>query len=460
MSKLTLGQGNWQSSEALQAIRQGMLLKVNALKTIFLLILAGVVQTYANEPDTGEISLEAARELGRANSRLLKENSNVAKELASLPEARVSYFHEVIKPILDKSCLGCHGPDKSEGRLRLDQMDPDLLKGGNVERWREIFNAVSNSEMPPEDEKDYALTGKEREEIVDWLVEELNKASIVRRHATEHSSFRRLTKYEYNNALQDLLGLPFTFANRLPPETASVDGFKNSSELLQMSSMQFETYREIGLAALKRAIVNGKQPQAVTYVISMQEELDKATLANNSKDTDKKAKGKRKRRMGLSLLNRETNEETPFNEGSALPKENAEVGLTPKVSQAVLVLPGSSEVKWNLDRFLPDEGIMRVRIRAGRTSSNPDQYASLRLILSAHTSNNANFSQVISPRDVPVTAPADEPQYITFDIPLQDIQRNPFRKLETTFPRRDEFLSIRNVSNASGPEATRSEERV
>ncbi|NQV23204.1 MAG: DUF1592 domain-containing protein, partial [Rhodopirellula sp.] len=33
-----------------------------------------------------------------------------------------------------------------------------------------------------------------------------------------------------------------------------------------------------------------------------------------------------------------------------------------------------------------------------------------------------------------------------------DIQRNPFRKLTTTFPRRDEFLHIRNESNAGGRE--------
>ncbi|MFO0803408.1 MAG: hypothetical protein U0791_09845 [Gemmataceae bacterium] len=46
-----------------------------------------------------------------------------------------------------------------------------------------------------------------------------------------------------------------------------------------------------------------------------------------------------------------------------------------------------------------------------------------------------------------MTAPADEPQFIHFDIPLGDIQRNPFRKLSTTFPRRDEFLHVRNVSN-------------
>ena len=73
---------------------------------------------------------------------------------------------------------------------------------------------------------------------------------MVRRNRSEHSSFRRMTKYEYNYALQDLLGLPYPIANSLPPETASEDGFKNSSDLLQMSAMQFEAYRELGLKAL------------------------------------------------------------------------------------------------------------------------------------------------------------------------------------------------------------------
>ncbi|MFN6107256.1 MAG: DUF1592 domain-containing protein [Planctomycetaceae bacterium] len=114
----------------------------------------------------------------------------------------------------------------------------------------------------------------------------------------------------------------------------------------------------------------------------------------------------------------------------------------------MLLLPGSSELKLDLDRFLPDEGIMRVRIRASRSTQNPHEFASLRLIFSAHTSNDANFSDVISERDIPVTASADDPQFIHFDIPLGDIQRNPFRHLETTFPRRDEYLHIRNISNA------------
>ena len=201
----------------------------------------------------------------------------------AIPNANLASFQESVGPILSKSCLACHGPEKSEGRLRIDQLNPDLLTGPDVERWRGIYKVLSNSEMPPEDEPDYALADADRGNMVDWLSEELNKASLVRRNSKEHSSFRRMTKYEYNYALQDLLGLPYPLANKLPPETASEDGFKNSSDLLQMSAMQFETYREIGLKALKRATVSGERPQAVTYIISMQEEMEKVTARQDDK---------------------------------------------------------------------------------------------------------------------------------------------------------------------------------
>ena len=398
------------------------------------------------------ITLQQAKEVGRAKSRFLKAADVETKAIDAIPTANVAYHAESVAAILNKSCLACHGPEHSEGRLRVDELNPDLLTGPDVERWREVYNVLSNSVMPPEDESDYALADTDRGNIVDWLSDELNKASLVRRNTKEHSSFRRLTKYEYNYALQDLLGLPYALANRLPPETASEDGFKNSSDLLQMSAMQFETYREIGLQALKRATVSGERPESVTYIISTQEEMEKLTGKDPAKTFDTNDDSNSKQRNQQHLFNRETSQGIQFSGGKAKPQPDAVVGQTPAVSPVVLVLPRNKELKLDLDRFLPDEGIMRVRIRAGRSTMNPDEYASLRLIFSAHTSNNANFSQTISERDIPVTAASDNPEFIHFDIPLSDIQRNPFRKLTTTFPRRDEFLHIRNVSNAGAGE--------
>ncbi len=421
------------------------------LTILTLLVLGNTWSVPFADGQEAPLTLESARELGRTKSRFLKETP-AALPTAEIPQANLAEFQKSVGPVLTRSCLGCHGPKRSEGRLRIDQLNPDVLAGPDVDRWREVFHALGKSEMPPPNEPDYALAETDRGRIVDWLTEELNKASLVRRNSKGHSSFRRLTKYEYNYVLQDLLGLPFPLPNKLPPESTSEEGFKNSSELLQMSVMQFETYRELGLNALRRATVIGDRPSPVTYFISMQEKLNQASSAPNAKPFDQQdVEGKRRRNQPY-LVDQASGKGILYPEGKSLPQTDAVAEQTPALSPVVLVLPRSSELKLDLDRFLPDEGTMRVRIRAGRSTMNPDEYASLRLIFSAHTSNNANFSQIVSAQDVPVTASAEAPQWIQFEISLSDIQRNPFRKLTTTFPRRDEFLHIRNVSNASGGE--------
>ncbi len=420
------------------------------LKIAVLLALGFAGAIHVADGQESRSTLEAAKEQGRSKSRYLRETKAATDTSDTIPKANIADYQKSVEPILTKSCVNCHGPKKAKGRLRIDQLNPDLLAGPDAEKWREVYSALSKSEMPPENEPEYALASADRGKVVDWLSEELNKASIVRRNSKEHSSFRRLTKYEYDYALQDLLGVPYSLANKLPPETKTEDGFKNSSELLQISGMQFETYREIALKAIKRATVSGPRPKAVTYTVSMQKEMDE--VGKNAKTFDQSEASYRKYKNQQHLLNRETGKGVPFSPVKATPQAGAVAGQIPTVSPVVLVFPEGNELKLNLDRFLPDEGIMRVRIRAGRSTMNPDEYASLRLLLSAHTSNDANFTQVISPRDIPVTASADKPQFLHFDIPLSDIQRNPFRKLTTTFPRRDEFLHIRNVSNATGGE--------
>lgn len=443
---------------------------MNHLKMTALLLVSAIGTSLVAVAQEPAMTFDEARNQGRLISRYLKESKELTKPADNIPTANAAAFHESVEPILKRSCLACHGPEKSEGRLRIDELNPDLLAGPNVEKWREVFDAVGKSEMPPKDQVEHLLTDTERGAIIDWLSDELNKASVVRRGKQEHSSFRRLTKYEYNYALQDLLGLPHFLANSLPPETASEDGFKNSSDLLQMSVMQFEAYREIGLKALKRATVSGERPPAVTYIISMKEEMERAIGSLDANDPDKSKKPSKRPRNQLQLLNRETGESIPFAGGKVMPQTNhrPDQGLSdqtngnaatatdarPSGSDApvVLVLPRSNELKLDLDRFLPDDGIMRVKIRASRSTMTPNEYASLRLVFSAHTSNNANFSEVISEQDLLVTTPAEQPQLYHFDISLSDIQRNPFRKLTTTFPRRDEYLHIQNISNAPGGE--------
>lgn len=426
-----------------------------------LIVFASACSTFAALGAGLSTPLNSAKETGRQKSRFLQAGTAGSPSVVeSSPGASSTDFKQSVNPILTKSCVGCHGPKKSEGRLRIDQLNSDLLNGPDAERWREVYNALIKAEMPPEDSPDPQVSDSERGTVISWLSEQLHRASIAKRSSKEHSSFRRLTRYEYDYALQDLLGIPFPLASKLPLETTSEDGFKNRSDLLQVSAMQFESYREIGLKALRRATVIGEKPQPVTYTVSMREEFEKAQKSisakndkasdNVPKKQDKNAGNLKKQKSETHLLDRDTGLTTPLPSIKLAPLTGSPVPFKPGSTPAVLILPRSNELKLDLDRFLPDAGVMRVKIHAARSSLNPDEHAGLRLIFSAHTSNNANFSEVVSKDDMPVTAPAGASQVIEFDIPLEDIQRNPFRKLSTPFPRRDEFLHIRNISNSNG----------
>ena len=378
----------------------------------------------------------------------------------TVPKANLSDFEKFVAPIFEKSCVNCHGPKKSKGKFRVDELDPNLLTGADIAQWVEVYEVLSNSEMPPDDEPDYHLGDEDRARIVDWLGTEMNKASQVRRNEGVHTSFRRMANYEYNYALQDLLGLKLKFSDPLPPESVSEDGFKNSSELLQMSAMQFETYREIALNALKKATVQGVRPEVVTYQIPMQEAMDKASVLKpkpiNRSDADY---SQTKRRT--HIFNKETGEGFFYRWAYYVVLDGAQHGIwnlkpdkivsdAPAVSKVVAVLPSSQHIKLDLGNSVPDEGIMRVRMRVGATSHQANQYASLRLIFGFQTNNEGKMSARVSQRDIPVTASVDDPQFLTFEISLNKIPRNPFRRIHEVgnSPNATEYLVIQNISNA------------
>ncbi len=73
-------------------------------------------------------------------------------------------FKEDVLPVLQKNCFGCHGPKKQKGKIRLDQLDPDLVKGKSTETWHDALNMLNLGKMPPEDEPQ--LSRDERHKLV------------------------------------------------------------------------------------------------------------------------------------------------------------------------------------------------------------------------------------------------------------------------------------------------------
>ena len=212
-------------------------------------------------------TFEEARKAGALHSAY--RNQPTRAVVPGTPEPDLATFKAEIEPILEATCFKCHGEEKQKGDLRIDTLDPDLTEGVDVDRWLDIIDVLSFGEMPPEEEPEMA--GADRGKVIDWLSSEIQLASQIRRSEEGHSSFRRMTRYEYNYALQDLLGLNFDLAGDLPPETHSEDGFENSSEMLQMSVMQFEYYRELGRSALQKATIRGEPPEKLYYGIKMED---------------------------------------------------------------------------------------------------------------------------------------------------------------------------------------------
>lgn len=375
------------------------------------------------------------------------------------PEANLDDYQRVVAPLFAKSCIDCHGPIKAKAEFRIDKLDPNLLSGGDVDRWVEVYDLLSKNEMPPENEPDYHLNDEARSTIIDWLGKEMQKASEVRRNAGSHSSFRRMANYEYNHALQDLLELNLEFTKALPPENSSEDGFKNSSEYLQMSSTQLETYREIAVVALQKATVEGDRPSAVTWQIPMQEVMDKAADLQQ-KPVHRKNLADTGEIWYTHLVNKDNGEGISYNwtyyvvlddearYGIWNLKPDKTTSAIPPVSSVVAVLPPSRQFHLDLGNSVPDEGVLRVRIRVGTSERKPGQSANLRLVFGFQTNNEGKMSARVSDRDVEVTASTMDPEFVTFDVPLDGLPRNPFRKVHDVGgdPNCTEYLEIHNIS--------------
>lgn len=99
------------------------------------------------------------------------------KPIPNIQEAGV--YADVIKPILETKCRGCHGPNKQKGKLRLDEPD-FILKGGKdgkiiVAGKADESNLIERILLPKENEdhmppKEKSQLSKQDIELLHWWV--------------------------------------------------------------------------------------------------------------------------------------------------------------------------------------------------------------------------------------------------------------------------------------------------
>lgn len=180
-------------------------------------------------------------------------------QLSVVKGADTDVYDRKVAPLLSKYCVDCHGPEKQKNDVRVDNLDLDFVGGRDRETWHDILDLLHLGDMPPEDEPQ--PSDDERRTLVNWITEEMTQAAEIRRSTNGLGVLRRLTRYEYNNTMSDLLGVELDYATNLPPETASHDGFQNNGSVMGMSSMQLEYYLKAAQYGLSVALVEGEQPK-------------------------------------------------------------------------------------------------------------------------------------------------------------------------------------------------------
>lgn len=421
-------------------------------------------------------SLEELKKTGWSHSRFNLRDNRADQATAPTdisPQPRLAEFQEVISPILNAACVDCHGPSEQEGNIRIDTLDSNLHTGKDVDWWNEIFAVISKGEMPPPDGP--ALPDEDRKKIVEWLSNELQSASVARRQSASHSAFRRLTRYEYNYAMQDLLGLPWDFAKDLPPEAQSEESFQNSSDQLHMSVSQFETYHRLARSALDRAIAYGNKPPMLYWGITMKDasrvewpklESQRIKIKETYRDDPEKRaleleslEASFRKKHARAFFRNEANGSTAIAtwdyDGARyanLPSDQP--AAVPSVVDHVAILPAGQWLNLELGNQILDEGTLRVRVRASMVQETKGRTPSLQLHFGWQASNEGRALLRVSQHDTPIAAQPGAPVFYQWDIPLGEIY--PRNSVRTTspmgaLPSPSEY--IRLVNSSASPDA-------
>lgn len=295
-------------------------------------------------------------------------------------------FADHIDPIAQKYCYSCHGEEKQKGGLRIDGLDPDIVHGNDASTWRAVLNMINSAEMPPKEEKQ--LSDEERTILVNWITASIQQAVAIRK-SEQKAVIRRLTKNQYTNSLKNLLHLSIRFGDVLPDDGKSEMGFSNNGQVMQVSPLHIEYYKQIAREALDKAIAPTEKPEVIRYKITFGKGIGKDTpaamiggfqsapidaenflveiLDENGKqivpgDSVEKARlDEIKMNIGIGMRGSDPDRYEVVDEGiilySALPHKE----VTPRSWQGP-----SPNLKLLIRDYFPTEGDFRFRVRASK----------------------------------------------------------------------------------------------
>ena len=177
-------------------------------------------------------------------------------------------FGADVKPFLLKHFASCHGLERQEGNLRVDDLAVDFASPAVAAHWTEIMDRINSGEMPPVEEPRPPI--EISSQVTEWIATQLAEEETARQAALgEKVSFRRLSREEYRNTIRDLLGVTFDAADPAGlPEDPDWQGFERIGSVLTLSATHVEKYLAAAETVLNEALALGPQPTTETVTWS------------------------------------------------------------------------------------------------------------------------------------------------------------------------------------------------
>ena len=180
--------------------------------------------------------------------------------------AAAQSFEEDVRPLVETSCLACHGA-RTVTPLDVGSLGHDLSDRGTFRAWERIHERVRSGEMPPR--------GAPRPDpaVVETALAGLKRALVDANLAARgelRTPLRRLTRLEYAYTVADLLRLDeevgLDLSRGLPAEADS-GGFDTVAANQSMSPLHVRAYLEAADRALDAALRTGPRPEPAEHRI-------------------------------------------------------------------------------------------------------------------------------------------------------------------------------------------------
>jgi hypothetical protein len=169
-----------------------------------------------------------------------------------------------VNPFLTKYCTECHDAETNKGDLDLTSFKLDLANAQNFSRWVLIHDRVASGEMPPAKKKKRPDAG-DVSSFTSNLSAALTAADHERGVREGRATQRRLNRYEYENALRDLLHAPWLQLKDSLPEDGEANRFNKVGDALDVSHVQMARYLSVADLALRQvATTISDQPPTKT----------------------------------------------------------------------------------------------------------------------------------------------------------------------------------------------------